>query len=248
MLWSPLFAGITMDMVTRDASGQETDRSHIYAQSGKLRVDGTGAENVANVTMIFLGSEFLILDHDQKSYVVMDDATLDEFALRISEAMKQIEAQIESLPPEQRAIAEQARQARTSSPVVPPRVEAIATGKWNDRTCTQYLIHEGGEKTQLVCAASLDHINGSEEMMLSFAQMADYVQRMTESLPISTDESMNPGELMDYIEGFPVQRTAYQDGEVVEEDTLELLTEVDLDENLFRAPGDYIRMDPFQGP
>ena len=84
--------------------------------------------------------------------------------------------------------------------------------------------------------------------MQAFAQMADYVQRMTESLPISTDESMNPGELMDYIEGFPVQRTAYQGGEVIEEDTLESLTEVDLDEKLFRAPGDYTRMDPFQGP
>ena len=40
LLISPLaFAGVVMDMVTMDASGQETERSRIYAQSGKIRME-----------------------------------------------------------------------------------------------------------------------------------------------------------------------------------------------------------------
>ena len=45
LLLSPLaYAGVVMDMVTMNASGQETERSRIYAQSGKIRMEQV-AEN-----------------------------------------------------------------------------------------------------------------------------------------------------------------------------------------------------------
>jgi len=253
VLSSPLYAGVAMDMVTKDASGQETERSRMYAQSGMLRVDGGADGSSSNVSMIFLGDEFLVLDHAEKSYIIMDEAMLDEFASRISDAMQQIEAQLASLPPEQRAMAEQMMKGqmqgmtgKSASPSPAPRIEAIGTGKWHDQSCAQYAVHEGGQKTQEICVASLDHIQGSDDMMQAFRQMADYVKQLTEALPFSTDESMNPGELMDQIDGFPVHRIAYQDGEVTQEDILESLTEKELDESLFEAPGDYNRQDPFQ--
>jgi len=250
---SPLYAGVAMDMVTKDASGQETDRSRMFAQSGMLRVDGTEDGNSSNVSMIFLGDEFLVLDHAEKSYIVMDEAMLNEFTSRISDAMKQIEEQLASLPPEQRAMAEQmmkgqmqGRMGQQDSPPPAPRIEAAGTGQWQDQSCTQYAVFEGGQKTQLVCAAALDHIKGSDEMMQAFRQMADYVKKMTEALPMSTGESMNPGELMDLIDGFPVHRIAYENGEITQEDSLESLVEEDLDISLFAAPDDYRREDPFQ--
>jgi hypothetical protein len=253
LLSFPLYAGVAMEMVTRDASGQETDRIQLSAQAGMLRVDSTDGGATSNVSMIFLGEEFLVLDHADKSYIVMDEAMLDEFAARISAAMQQLEAQLASLPPEQRAMAEQMMQGqmqgmrgRQGAPLPAPRIEAVGTSQWQDQSCTQYAVYEGGEKTQLVCAAALDHIQGSDEMMQAFRQMADYVRKMTESLPMSTDASMNPGELMDQLDGFPVHRIAYAGGEVVEEDLLESLTEKELDEGLFAAPDGYRREDPFQ--
>lgn len=93
-LLSPLsYAGVAMDLVTTDASGQETGRTKIFAQAGNIRMDdrGDGSRN----SMIFLGTEFLVVDHKDKSYFVMDEAMLTEVSSQISEAMKQME---DSLP------------------------------------------------------------------------------------------------------------------------------------------------------
>ena len=47
------------------------------------------------------------MDHKDKSYIVMDEAMLDEVSAQMSEAMKEMEAQLASMPPEQRAMVEQ---------------------------------------------------------------------------------------------------------------------------------------------
>jgi hypothetical protein len=42
------YAGVVMDLVTANASGQETDRSRIYAQSKMIRVDEVSGDEVEN--------------------------------------------------------------------------------------------------------------------------------------------------------------------------------------------------------
>ena len=70
LLLSPLaYAGVVMDLVTMNASGHETERSRIYAQSGKVRMEQVDGDETA-ATMIFLGNEFLYIDHREKSYIV----------------------------------------------------------------------------------------------------------------------------------------------------------------------------------
>ena len=249
-----LHAGVVMDMVTRDAAGQETDRSQIFAQSGILRVNGGAGGESSNVSMIFLGEEFLVLDHAEKSYIVMDEAMLDQLTSSMSGAMQQIEAELANLPPEQRAMAEQMMKGQMQSMMgqqagsaAKPRVEAVGNGQWQGNSCTNYAVYEGGQKTQLVCATSLDHIGGMDEMTLAFERMAQFVRKLTEALPIPIGDSMSPGEIMDQIDGFPVQRTLYLNGEVTGEYSLESLTEKELDDSLFAAPDDYKRTDPFKG-
>lgn len=149
-------AGVVMDMVTRDASGQETDRTKIYAQSNKIRMEH-GGENEASATMIFLGNEFLYVDHGDKSYMVMDEAMIDEVSAQMSKAMKEIEAQLASMPPEQRAMVEQMMKGQTqgmtghqgekSSPL---RVEATGRGEWKSGKCREYAVFEGSAKIQQV--------------------------------------------------------------------------------------------------
>jgi len=93
----------------------------------------------------------------------------------------------------------------------------------------------------------LDHIGGMDEMTRAFEHMAQFVKKLTEALPIPIGDSMSPGEIMDQIDGFPVQRTMYLNGEVTGVDSLESLTEKELDDSLFVAPDDYKRTDPFKG-
>ena len=252
LLISPLaFAGVVMDMVTMDASGQETERSRIYAQSGKIRMEQSdGSETAA--TMIFLGNKFLYIDQREKSYVVMDEAMLDEVSAKMNEVMKEMEAQLASMPPEQRAMVEQmmkgqmqgmsAQQAPSSSA---PRVEAKGGGEWKSYKCRQYAVFEGAEKVQDICAAELDEVDGADEVIEAFRNMAAYITKMTESMPMRSDDRINPGELMDEIDGFPVHTIDYKNGVVARETSLDSVTEQDLDEGMFAVPEGYRRQDPF---
>jgi hypothetical protein len=252
LLLSPLaYAGVVMDLVTRNASGQETDRSRIYAQAKVIRMDEVRGDEAA-ASMIFLGNEFLYVDHRDKSYIVMDEAMLDEVSAQISDAMKQMEAELANMPPEQRAMVEQMMKGRMQgmmgqqgTPSPEPRVEAMGSGEWQSYSCEKFAVFEGPEKTQDLCAAELDEIEGAEEIIEAFRNMAAYMTKMTESMPMRSQEGMNPGELMEQIEGFPVHTIDYENGRVSRETSLDSVTEQDLDEGLFAAPEGYRQQDPF---
>lgn len=243
-------AGVIMDMVTRDAAGQETDRARIYSQSRMIRMDqgGDGADS----SMIFLGDEFVYVDHRDKSYIVMDEAMLNEVSAKISDAMKEMEAQLANMPPEQRAMVEQMMKGQmkgmmgqqgASGPE--PRIESMGSSKWQSYACREYAVFEGSQKTQQVCAAKLEDVAGSDEVIEAFVSMAAYIKKLTESMPMVSNDGLNPGELMEQIDGFPVHTIDYQNGKVLREMSLDSVAEQELERDMFSAPKGYRRQDPF---
>jgi hypothetical protein len=252
LLLSPItYAGVVMDLVTTNAAGQETERSRIYAQSNKMRMEQVDGDEVS-ATMIFLGDRFLYVDHRKKSYVVMDEAMLDDVSAQMNEAMKEMEAQLADMPPEQRAMVEQMMKSQMqgmamqqSPPPSRPRVEAKGSGEWKSHKCRQYAVFEGAEKVQDICAAKLDDVDGADELIDTFRNMAAYMTKMTESMPMVSDDGMDPSRLMEEIDGFPVRTIDYKNGVATGETSLHSITEQSLDAGLFRAPDGYRREDPF---
>jgi len=245
-LSSHTYAGVVMELATKNATGQETSRTSIFAQGEKVRMD----ENDSQVSMIFLGDEFLVLDHKKKNYVVMDDEMLEQVSTQISAAMQQMQAQLADLPPAQRAMVEEMMKgkmrglmAQGDDPSPAPRVEAIGSGEWKSHPCDKYAVFEGMEKTQEICATDFQEIEGSEEMMQAFHNMAEFVTKLTESMPMGNGGGLNPGELMDQINGFPVHTLEYENGVVTIEVLLESVAEQDIDENLFSVPTGYKKQD-----
>ncbi|MBT8089946.1 MAG: hypothetical protein KJO01_07040 [Gammaproteobacteria bacterium] len=254
LLSSLAHAGVVMDMVTKNASGREDDRSTIYAQSKMVRMDEVRGNEIES-SMIFLGNEFLYVDHRKKSYMVMDEAMLNEVSAQISDAMKQMEAELARMPPEQRAMVEQMMKGQMGgmmgqkdTPPPAPSVKAVGSGKWLSKTCRKYAVFEGAEKTQELCAAELDDVDGGDEVMAAFRSMAAYITKMTESMPMDVNDGMNPGELMDQIDGFPVLTTDYENGVAVRETSVDSVIEKNLEPGLFAAPDGYRRENPFQQP
>jgi len=246
-----VLAGVEMVMVTTDAAGNPTDRSTIYAQSNMIRMDEAGAQG-GSASMIFRDNEFMYLDHDDKSYFVMDEAMIDSVSSQMDEAMKQMQEQLASLPPEQRAMAEQMMKGRLEgmmgqSDAAAPRmrVESLGRGEWRSNACRNYAVFEGNEKTQEVCAADLDSVPGADQAMGAFRDMAAYVKKLTESLPAGAGGGVNPGELMDQIDGFPVLTRQFINGNLYSEFGLESSTETSVDPALFAPPADYSRKNPF---
>ena len=246
-------AGVVMDLVTEDASGQETDRSKIQAQGDMIRMDQVGDDKA--VSMIFRGYELLYVDHDDKNYIVIDEAMLDKVSTKMDEAMKKMEAELARMSPQEQAMMRQMMKGRMppgmagqkDAPRQAPRVESLGSSKWQSYKCRQYAVYKGEEKTQEVCASDLDDINGAEEAMEAFRNMATYMAKMTESLPMRSGQAANPGELMDQIDGFPVLTIDYTIGVVTGKTALDSVAEQDLGKDLFNAPEGYVREDPFAG-
>ncbi len=91
------------------------------------------------------------------------------------------------------------------------------------------LLFEGAEKVQDICAAELDDVDGADEVIETFRNMAAYMTKMTESMPMGSDDDINPGELMNEIDGFPVHTIDYENGTVMGETSLDSVTEQDFD-------------------
>jgi hypothetical protein len=252
---TPLYAGVEMDLVTTDPDGAVTESVKLYAQSGKIRMQDIGDTSGQEMSMIFVGQEFIVVDHDDKSYIVMDEAMVQEMGVKVNAAMEQMRAQLADMPPEQRAMVEQMMQGQMAGMMGseeesnPTRVEQTGSGSWQSGPCTEYTVFEGDQKTQQICAAPLGEVEGADEAMAAFENMAKFINSLAESMPGPLGESMaeNPMGLIDQIDGFPVRTVDYVDGQVSSETTLSSVADSDLDPALFAIPEGYTQQDPFAG-
>jgi hypothetical protein len=246
-------SGVALDMVTKDMSGNEKERSQIYAQDGFLRLDSDGGPFAADVSLIFDGNQFLVIDHGEKTYLIMDEAMLTRMTGKMNAAVEQMQAELANLPPEQRAMAEQMLASQmqglmgNSEPAPPPRVEVTGQGEWGGRACTEYDVFENEIKIQEVCAAPLDQVSGSAEMMDTFQGMAGFVKKLSESLPGPLGASFNeyPGMVAELIGGFPIHSVEFRKGKPDSEVFMESIREEELPASKFEVPDGYQLQDPF---
>ena len=100
-----VFAGNVIEMSTRAMDGKELNRTVFYTESDRSRMDQDGVDG--SFSVIFLEDKFITLDHKDKKYMVMDEAMLESMGEQVSAAMKEMEAQLAQLPPEQREMMKQ---------------------------------------------------------------------------------------------------------------------------------------------
>ena len=90
ILAAPAYAGVAMEMVTVNSSGEEQYRTQFYAQDDKIRMDNVTSAGEPEMSTIFLGDEFVVLDHQEMRYYVIDEAMIDEVGAQMSAAMREL--------------------------------------------------------------------------------------------------------------------------------------------------------------
>ena len=238
-----LLAGVVIEMGAKDSSGRETPGDKIHAQSGMVRVDIAGTEDA--MSMIFRDEAILIIDHKKKTVAKMDQAAMEEVSSQMNEAMKQMEEQLASMPPEQRAMVEKMMKGKMKE-MMPDqaegndtayRVESVGSGQWQDYSCSKYAAYLGSEKIQEICAAPVSQVDGADEAMEAFKEMAKSMTKMLESVkgPFANLAS-NPMQMINQIEGFPVHTRHFEKGELDRETFLKSSTQESLDDSHIAAP------------
>ena len=243
------FAGNVIELLERDMSGKEINRMTFYTESARSRMDQSGVDGSTSV--IFLNDEFLILNHEQKTYMVMDEAMLQNIGAQVSEAMQEMEAQLAGLPPEQREMVErmmieQMGDAGTAMDTPVLEVRKVGSDRRQTYDCTLAEMLEDGTKIQEVCSVDYAEVDGSGDLRDSFMRMARLFKTLSDAIPFGETGSRNPMAALRELDGFPVHTVDFENGEAVSETVLESAGEKPIDAGIFDVPPDYSRTDPFK--
>ena len=248
LLSTQAVAGNVMEMLTRDMSGNELSRMTFFTEADRSRMDQSGVDG--SYSIILLDDEFLYLDHTEKHYMVMDEAMLEGIGDQVSAAMKEMEAQLAAMPPEQRAMVEQMMSDQMSGmgvsmdiPVI--EIRKLGSGSWQSYDCMLTEMLEDGAKIQEICSVDFDEVDGSGGVRDSFTRMAGMLTKFYDAIPFGGQGVRNPMEMLDELEGFPVRAVDFENGKPVSEMILESTREEAIDATVFSLPSDYSRIDPF---
>ncbi len=260
---SRLAAGVVYEIEVMDHEQSPPKSESIEAAvEGKHLKMGIPAASAGGSpgAMIFRGDrrEMIVLNTDDKSYVVLDEATIAQIGGQVSQAMAQVQEALKDAPADQRAMIEKMMKGRlpqTQPAEKPPGSELKKTGEkatHGGYPCVKYEVWRGGRKVRELWVAPWSNIEGGKEAAEVFEDMADFFSQMMDSLPDmgggfgGAGLGDNPFEHMKDLDGFPVvTRELGEDGSLKSESTLRSAQRRTLDPAEFEPPSGYKRQQMF---
>ncbi len=192
--------------------GKAKTKATLYLESGKIRVDSGDSQ------LIFDGDKQVLwmIQPGRGDYMEMTAAQVESMGRMAQQGMgaqQQMAQALANLPPEQRAMAEQAMKARMgampgAAPSAPPTItfKQKATGqKVGSFTCTLYEELANGERTAELCAAPLDQVRFSAADQKTMEALAKFMAPLQRMAPKGTWTAPK----MEEIHGFPVHSVSY---------------------------------------
>jgi len=227
---TPLFAGTRIQMEDTDLATNKTTTQVIMMDNTRLRVDAD-----ANTSMMFLTdggrNRMVILDRTRNTYQEIDEAMMKQMGQMASGAMAQMDAAMKNMPPEQRAMMEKMMKGKMpqAAAAAPKTVyTAKGSGSVNGFSCTKYEGVRSGEKEAEVCAA----LPAQLKLTPSDFQVLDKMKQFSSSLlsalassPIRVNVPTAAGLESGY-DGFPVQKTDFDNGQPTKRGELKSITRV----------------------
>ena len=175
-------AGVILEFETRDMSGDPTGTpDRLFAQGGMLRME-PGAAGAAGYVMIFRADEMLVLENAKKKYYRMDQATVQQLTGQLDAAMKQMEDQLAAMPAEQREMVEKMMKGKLPGGAIPEMtIEEEGSETVGGYSCRKYGVYADGEKTSEVFTTKPETVEGADEAMESFRNMARFTEKLFSS-------------------------------------------------------------------
>lgn len=259
MLAGPALAGVVyeIDVTDHQQSPPQTESMQTAVEGRHLKLGvASGGEN-GNGEMIYHGDrkEMVWIDHDRKTYFVIDETTMRELAKQIDDAMKMMEQALANVPESQRAMVEDMMRKKMpqAQNVERPKTELRKTGETaqhNGYPCVKYEVLREGQKIRELWVTDWANIEGGAEVAELFYEMSEFFQEMLDSLPKFADSGGSDQALehMREMSGFPViTRELSDDGSIESESSLTSARSQNLDPDAFEPPSGYKRQEMFKG-
>ena len=234
--------GVVLELESRDLPDGKMVTGYLYAQGEMLRID-TGKQ--ADPTVIFRDEALVILNDKDRTYSRVDEQQAQALGAQLSNMVRQMKEHLDSLPAEQRAMAESMMKGRmpAQGSSADIKIETAGSEKIGEYSCQKYVIYQDGKKTGELFTAPVE---AAGESMEAFHAMARFTTKLLQSFqdtPLA-ELGNHPLRLLDQVDGFPILSREFRDGRVVRETTLKSAVEKDLDAAaLFAPPDGYSQID-----
>ena len=254
------FAGAVLQAETKEyhVDPPALGTTKMFIDGALLRIEITSVSSDEDGLVIYRGdrNEMIMADNERLEYYVIDQQTMNQMAGQVSDAMKQMKEMLESLPPEQRAMAEQ--MMKQQMPGLQPAQEAPSTLRKtgesdtiNGYDCQYYEVLKQGRKTRDMCVAQWDDIKGGREAADAMIRMGKFFESMHDafSKAAGSDFMGKQKEVFAHMRelgGYPVYARDYDDTGTLEgESTLTSSLRESIDAAMFEPPEGYRKQDMF---
>jgi len=255
----PLMAGVVYEIEVTDheQSPPKSESIQVAVEGRNLKMGIASKGKGAQGEMIYRGDrrEMVIVDHENRSYVVLDQAAINAIGKQLNQFSRQMEEALKNVPADQRAMIEKMmKQKMPDAAPQRPQSEFRNTNEeaeHNGYPCVKYEVWRDGRKIRDVWVTDWDNVEGGSEVVNAFEDMADFFGDLMDAIPDMGGRSNYDDHVFAQLKelgGFPVvTRDFDDDGSLEDESALRSSKRVTLDPDAFEPPSGYKRQEMFPG-
>ena len=155
-----------------------------------------------------------MIDLKEKSYVVLDRASMQAMGTQMASARSQMDAELAGLPPEQRAMVERmmAGGGPAGAGTAAPKPSVVDTGRSESaegRTCRVWNVTRAGAVATQHCVVPYETLPGEEDVRAVVERIASLTEDLRNSLP---QMQATIGDTAQGMNGYPVVTRYFEGG------------------------------------
>jgi hypothetical protein len=235
-------------IVEKSTAAGTSATNQIQIEPNRMRVETTAATGSKQV-VVFDGARgvLMMIDNTGKTYTEVTRDEAETLGAQMSDAMAQIQKQLESMPPAQRAQVEAMMKGRMGGAGAPPKIQyrKAGTGQVGKWTCDRYDGYEADKKTIEVCTVDPKVLGFTDADFAVSRQLADFFGKL---VPQMRGQMFAIGDAEQQgFEGVPVRRVMTIGGREVTSEITDISRQ-SFDDAGYAPPAGYTKRPFMAGP
>ncbi|MCB9029749.1 MAG: hypothetical protein H6619_01750 [Deltaproteobacteria bacterium] len=251
---STAFADVSVTFTTKDFGSGKQENQTMYIKGDNLAI--SEKNNIQQPDMIFKSTakEAVAIDHSRREYFVMNKETMQKIGGQMSAAMKQMQAQMATMPPEQRRMMESMMSGKLGNmgAAQKAKIEVRKTGetdKIDGKPVVKYEIVKNGRKTTEYWVTPISNVKNGQQVYTAFSSLGSFMSDLIDSMkdfPLASSIE-TPFSEFTSINGIPVLTRQFdQNGKVTQETRFGEIVEAQFAMSSFEPPAGYKANNPTQ--
>ena len=235
-------AGVVVHMAQKSSSGdQAKERSVVYAQDGFLRIDDLDGEGHVQHLTLFLDGVIWRAEVAQRTFQKFDKNAM---AVRQNGMQERMQAMMQNMPPEKRAMFEERMKAMQQHAVDYALSDTGRSEHAGSYPCEIWQLSRSGKLSTEYCVASKGSLPGGDELVNASHKAAAVAADVMSASPMIAKAMPPLYTLYGKMDGFPVLVRRMSGGKPSEETIVTAIERKSLPADKFAIPQGFTETQP----